>query len=79
MCELTNQQAYDYYQKLESPSAKGYWFKFLKNRVDRGGRDAKGAQEQIDKIEFYKQLRAHSLKIKQVTGPTILNNQFAPP
>ena len=50
MCELTNQQAYDYYQKLESPSAKGYWFKFLKNRVDRGGRDAKGAQEQIDKI-----------------------------
>lgn len=54
MCELTNQQAYDYYKSLKSPSAKDYWLNFLKSRSNRGGKDAKGAQEQLDKIKSYK-------------------------
>jgi len=51
MCELTNQQAYNYYKYLKEPSAKDYWLNFLRARVNRGGKDSKGAQEQIDKIE----------------------------
>lgn len=54
MCELTNQQSYDYYKSLKSPSAKDYWLNFLKSRSNRGGKDAKGAQEQLDKIKSYK-------------------------
>lgn len=51
MCELTNRQAYDYYQELNEPTAKAYWLNFLRDRVRRGGKDSKGAQEQIDNIE----------------------------
>lgn len=51
MCELTNQQAYDYYQKLKTKFAKEYWYQFLKDRADRG---VDGAQEYVDKIEFCK-------------------------
>lgn len=85
MCELSNAEVYNrYHQDGISQTAKDYWLNFLKKRANRGGKDSKGAQVQIDKIEFYKQLRAHSLRVKQPThnrqiegskpsGPTILN------
>ena len=51
MCELTNQQAYDYYQTLKTQFAKDYWYNFLKARADRG---IDGAQAYVDKIDKYK-------------------------
>lgn len=50
MCDLSNQQAYDYYQEVTLASAKKYWLNFLKDRANRG---AAGAQDFVDKIEFY--------------------------
>ena len=49
MCELTNQQAYDYYQEATMPSGKEYWLNFLRDRANRG---VVGAQSFVDKIEF---------------------------
>ncbi|KAA0915800.1 hypothetical protein [Psychrobacter sp. ANT_WB68] len=49
MCELTNQQAYDYYQEATMPSGKDYWLNFLRDRANRG---VVGAQGFVDKIEF---------------------------
>lgn len=49
MCELTNQQAYDYYHEVIESCAKDYWYEFLKSRADRG---MEGAQVFVDKIEF---------------------------
>ena len=49
MCELTNQQAYDYYQEATIPSGKDYWLNFLQDRANRG---VVGAQGFVDKIEF---------------------------
>lgn len=55
MCELSNAEVYNrYHQDGISQTAKDYWLNFLKKRANRGGKDSKGAQEQIDKIEFYK-------------------------
>ena len=51
MCELTNQQAYDYYQELDELSAKDYWLNFLRDRANRG---VVGAQGFVDIIEFCK-------------------------
>lgn len=51
MTELTNQQAYDYYQTLKTQFAKDYWYDFLKARADRG---IDGAQEYVDKINLVK-------------------------
>ncbi|WP_250162195.1 hypothetical protein [Psychrobacter sp. WY6] len=50
MCDLTNQQAYDYYDELTEQSAKDYWLDFLKARADRG---FPGAKAYVDKIEWY--------------------------
>ena len=36
MCELTNQQAYDYYHEVKESCAKDYWYEFLKSRANRG-------------------------------------------
>ena len=49
MCELTNQQAYDYYQEVKESCAKDYWLQFLKDRANRGVVEA---QDFVDKIEF---------------------------
>ncbi len=49
MCELTNQQAYDYYHEVKESCAKYYWYEFLKSRADRG---MEGAQDFVDKIEL---------------------------
>lgn len=49
MCDLTNQQAYDYYHEVTESCAKDYWFKFLKDRANRG---VEGAQGFVDKIEL---------------------------
>ena len=49
MCDLTNQQAYDYYQELDELSAKNYWLNFLRDRANRG---VVGAQGFVDIIEF---------------------------
>ena len=49
MCELTNQQAYDYYQETTMPSGKKYWLNFLRDRANRG---VVGAQGFVDKIEL---------------------------
>lgn len=49
MCELTNQQAYDYHQELKEPCAKAYWLNFLRARANRG---VVGAQGFVDKIEI---------------------------
>ena len=49
MCELTNQQAYDYYHEVTESCAKAYWLKFLKDRTNRG---VEGAKKFVDKIEF---------------------------
>ena len=48
MCELTNQEAYDYYHDSIKKTAKDYWFKFLKERANRR---VAGAQEYVNKIE----------------------------
>lgn len=50
MCELTNQQAYDYYREVKESCAKSYWLQLLKDRANRG---VVGAQGFVDKIEFY--------------------------
>ena len=49
MCDLTNQEAYDYYQELTESCDKDYWLQFLKDRANRG---VEGAQGFVDKIEF---------------------------
>lgn len=49
MCELTNQQAYDYYHEVTESYAKSYWLHFLKDRANRG---VEGAQAYVDKIEL---------------------------
>ncbi len=49
MCELTNQQAYDYYQEATMTSGKKYWLNFLRDRANRG---VVGAQGFVDKIEL---------------------------
>jgi len=49
MCELTNQQAYDYYQEATIPCGKEYWLNFLRDRANRGVVEAQGF---VDKIEF---------------------------
>ena len=51
MCELTNQQAYDYYHEAKKACAKEYWLQFLKDRANRG---VEGAQAYVDKIEITK-------------------------
>ena len=53
MCELTNQQAYDYYHEVTESCAKDYWLQFLKDRANRGVVEAQGF---VDKIEFCKQI-----------------------
>ena len=50
MCDLTNQQAYDYYHEVTESCAKSYWLQFLKDRANRG---MEGAQGYVDKIEYY--------------------------
>ena len=50
MCDLTNQQAYDYYHEAKKACAKDYWYNFLKSRADRG---VEGAQAYVDKIGYY--------------------------
>lgn len=47
MCELTNQQAYDYYHEVTKLCAKNYWLQFLQDRANRG---VEGAQGFVDKI-----------------------------
>lgn len=49
MCELTNQQVYDYYHEVTESCAKSYWLQFLKDQANRGVVGAKGF---VDKIEF---------------------------
>ncbi|KAF0569545.1 hypothetical protein FQV37_2571 [Psychrobacter nivimaris] len=49
MCDLTNQQAYDYYHEVTESCAKDYWLQFLKDRANRG---VEGAQGFVDKIEL---------------------------
>ena len=49
MCDLTNQEAYDYYHEATMPSGKKYWLNFLRDRANRG---VVGAQGFVDKIEF---------------------------
>jgi len=49
MCDLTNQEAYDYYHEVKESCAKDYWLQFLKDRANRG---VEGAQGFVDKIEF---------------------------
>lgn len=49
MCDLTNQQAYDYYHEVKESCAKDYWLNFLRDRANRG---VVGAQGFVDKIEF---------------------------
>ena len=49
MCDLTNQEAYDYYQEATMTSGKKYWLNFLRDRANRG---VVGAQGFVDKIEF---------------------------
>ena len=49
MCDLTNQEAYDYYQEVTESCAKDYWLQFLKDRANRGVVEAQGF---VDKIEF---------------------------
>ena len=51
MSDLTNQQAYDYYQKLKTKFAKDYWYRFLKARANRG---IDGAQAYVDMIDLIK-------------------------
>lgn len=53
MCELSNEEIFNrYHEDGISQKGRDYWLDFLKKRVARGGKDAKGAQVQIDKIEF---------------------------
>lgn len=49
MCELTNQQAYEYYQEVKESCAKDYWLNFLRDRANRGVVEA---QDFVDKIEM---------------------------
>ena len=42
MYELKNQQAYDHYHEVTESCAKDYWFKFLKDRANRGVEGAQG-------------------------------------
>ena len=50
MCDLTNQEAYDYYHEVKESCAKDYWLQFLRDRANRG---VEGAQGFVDKIEFF--------------------------
>lgn len=58
MCELSNEQVFSNWQECQRTNRQqgaDYWLDFLKKRVSRGGKDARGAQEQINKIERCKE------------------------
>ena len=82
MCELSNEQVFSNWQECNRENRQqgaDYWHDFMSKRAKRG---YKGAQAVVDKMDRLKQLRAHSLRVKQPThnrqiegskpsGPTI--------
>lgn len=68
MCELTNQQAYDYYHEAVMPRGKDYWLNFLQDRANRG---VQGAQDHVNKIEFCENKQSGTL-INEGAKPALL-------
>lgn len=57
MNDLSNEKIFSDWQECHRTNRQqgaDYWLDFLKKRVSRGGKDAKGAQEQINKIDRLK-------------------------
>ena len=51
MCDLSNAEVFNRWVHCKKQTAKDYWYTFLKSRADRS---YPGAQEYVDKMNFFK-------------------------